>query len=173
MRATADLVRKLTASEAARVRVLIAGPDGGARAELERETRELGIAEHVIFLGARRDVPEILRALDVFAHTSVIEGVPFAVIEAVVMGLPIVATQVGAVHEMIDGNGYLVSVFHPEDTAQALAELLRDPALCQRLARRSRTLARRYDLERMVRSYEALLIEALEEARAPVRRIEA
>ena len=59
----------------------------------------------MIFPGVRRDAPEVLRALDVFALTSLIEGAPFAVIEAVVMGLPIVATQVGAVHEMIDGNG--------------------------------------------------------------------
>ena len=168
LRATADLVERLSADEARRVRVLIAGPDGGARSDLEREMRDLEIGKYVTVLGARRDVPEILRALDVFALTSMFEGAPFAMIEAVVMGLPIVATQVGAVHEMIDRNGYLVSVLHPEDTAAALAELCRDAALCQRLSRRSRLLARRYDVERMVRRYEALLVEALE-ASKPAR----
>jgi glycosyltransferase involved in cell wall biosynthesis len=139
-----------------------------ARADLETEIRALGIGEYATFLGPRRDVPEILRALDVFALTSIFEGAPFAMIEAVVMGLPIVATQVGAVHEVLDGNGYLVSVLHPEDTAAALAELCRDAALCQRLSRRSRSLARRYDIERMVRRYEVVLVDALE-ASTPVR----
>jgi glycosyltransferase involved in cell wall biosynthesis len=169
LRATAHLVAGLRADEARRVRVFIAGPDGGARADLERETRELEIGGYVTFLGTRRDVPEILRALDVFALTSMIEGTPFSAIEAIAMGLPIVATQVGALHEMIDGNGYLVSVSHPEDTAAAFAELCRDAALRQRLARRSRLLARRYDIERMVRRYEALLVEALDEVRQQPR----
>jgi len=168
LRATADLVQRLGADAGRRVRLLIAGPDGGARADLETEIRALGIGEYATFLGPRRDVPEILRALDVFALTSIFEGAPFAMIEAVVMGLPIVATQVGAVHEVLDGNGYLVSVLHPEDTAAALAELCRDAALCQRLSRRSRSLARRYDIERMVRRYEVVLVDALE-ASTPVR----
>jgi glycosyltransferase involved in cell wall biosynthesis len=149
-----------------RIRVVIAGPDRGARAELEAEATRLGIADHVRFLGLRVDVPEVLRALDVFVSTSLYEGSPFALLEAMAMGLPVVATPVGGVPEMITGNGYLVGVLHPEQTCRALTELLESPELRARLGRRSRANARRHDLDRMVRRYETVLVDALAEARA-------
>jgi glycosyltransferase involved in cell wall biosynthesis len=149
-----------------RIRVVIAGPDRGARAELETEAARLGVTDHVRFLGLRVDVPEVLRALDVFVSTSLYEGSPFALLEAMAMGLPVVATPVGGVPEMIAGNGYLVGVLHPEQTCRALVELIESPELRARLGRRSRASALGHDLDRMVRRYESVLIDALEEARS-------
>jgi glycosyltransferase involved in cell wall biosynthesis len=147
---------------ASRVQVVIAGPDRGCGAELRAEADRLGIADRVRFLGARSDVPEVLSAFDVFVMTSVWEGAPFALLEATAMGLPIVANQVGAVAEIVRGNGILVEVLHAEETGRALVELLDDPDLARRMARRSRQVAvRSFGIDRMVRRYEAVLLEAL------------
>jgi glycosyltransferase involved in cell wall biosynthesis len=70
---------------------------------------------------------------------------------------------VGSIPEVVDGNAYLVQ--EPPETAAALGELYRDPALRHRLGRRGRRRARAHDVETMVRRYEAVLTEALAEAR--------
>jgi glycosyltransferase involved in cell wall biosynthesis len=143
---------------------LLVGPDGGARGALEAETRALGLTDRVRFLGPQADVPVVLRALDVFALTSRYEGVPLALLEAMAMGLPAVATAVGSIPEVVDGNAYLV--LEPTGTAAALGELLHDPALRRRLGQRGRRRARAHDVTTMVRRYEAVLADALAEGRA-------
>ena len=169
LRAIAFLVCNYAESGVRQVRAMIAGPDGGSRMRLETEAARLGIADRVKFLQATSEVPELLRALDVFALTSFYEGAPFALLEAMAMGLPIVATQVGAISEMIDGNGFLVSVLHPEDAASAFYQLQSNIPLRRDLAARSRDLGKRYDVNRMVREYEAVLHSALGENPAEAR----
>jgi glycosyltransferase involved in cell wall biosynthesis len=144
------------------VRAVIAGPDGGSQEHLQAEAARLGIADRMKFLAARTQVPELLRALDVFAITSFYEGAPFALLEAMAMGLPIVATQVGAVAELIDGNGFLVPLLHPAETAKAFCQLQTNPDLRCDLASRSRELGLRYDVNRMVREYETVVLDALQ-----------
>lgn len=161
LRAVALLAGKYGRWQPRRIRAVITGPDAGSRAHLEAEAGRLGIADRIRFLGSRSDVPEILRALDVFAITSLYEGTPFALLEAMAMGLPIVATQAGAIAEVINGNGYLVCVLHPEETARAMYDLLASRELCNRLGKRSRKLAARYDVNRMVRRYESVLLDTL------------
>ncbi|HEY6421602.1 MAG TPA: glycosyltransferase [Candidatus Binataceae bacterium] len=151
------------------IEAIIAGPDGGSRSELEAEAARLGIAGRVRFIGRRSDVPEVLRALDAFAITSWHEGTPFALLEAMAMGLPIVASQVGSIPETIDGNGFLVCVLDPGETCDALADLLGSPELAMRLGARSRRLAIRYDVERMVRGYESVLLDALAQSKTSRR----
>ena len=172
-----------------RIQVVVAGPDQGCRAALEFEAAELEIADRVRFLGARSDVPEVLAALDVFTLTSIYEGSPFALLEAMAMGLPVVATHVGAVPEVVDGNGYLVGPLNPEQTCRALRELLLDDEPRARLGARSRevcaTLRRQTDgqilrsdpargacrIERGVRDCEGLVkILSVSEASAAPRR---
>ncbi len=82
-----------------------------------------GIAKDVLFLGTRRDLPELFRAMDVFALSSLWEGLPLALLSAMASGIPVVATPVGGIPEVIkDGeNGFLV----PPVDAVALAEVLR------------------------------------------------
>jgi hypothetical protein len=156
----------------ARVRLILAGPDGGELAVLRRRARELGIAAHVRFLGARRDVPTILRAFDLFALPSFQEGVPFALLEAMAMGLPVVATQADSIAETVRDNGYLVGPLDPFRTTIAIRELMANPGLCRELGRRSRRLASRHGLDPMVRKYERVLEAAFREGsrRPPFRR---
>ncbi len=145
------------------VRGIIAGPDGGSRRHLEKEAERLGIAHRMKFLGPTEEVPELLRALDAFAITSFYEGAPFALLEAMAMGLPVVATSVGAIPEIIDGNGFLVSVLHPEDTAKAFYQLLSNIELRRALSLRSEIVAKQYDLNRTVREYEKVVLATLQD----------
>jgi glycosyltransferase involved in cell wall biosynthesis len=160
LRAAKMLIEKRDPSRA-RIRIIIAGPDGGSKEELIAQAARLGIAKHVRFIGSRSDVPQVLRAFDVFAMPSFHEGTPFALLEAMAMGLPIVASQVGSIPEIIDGNGYLVCVLQPEETSCALQELLASPSLRARMGQRSRELAGRYDVDGMVRGYESALLDAV------------
>ena len=166
LQAVALLVEAQPAA-AGQVAVILVGPDGGARPALEARTQALGLSGQVRFLGSRRDVPEVLRALDVYALTSLYEGVPLALLEAMAMGLPVVATQIPSITEVVDGNAYLVGSLQPWDTAAALRALVGDPGQRARLGRRSRHLACRWGLDAMVRRYETVLVEALADARPP------
>jgi glycosyltransferase involved in cell wall biosynthesis len=144
-----------------RIRIIIAGPDGGSKKDLVAQAEALGIARHVRFIGSRSDIPEVLRALDVFAMPSFHEGTPFALLEAMAMGLPIVASQVGSIPEIIDGNGYLVCVLEPAETFYALRDLIANPRLRVSMAQRSRKLAVRYNVDDMVRGYQSALRDAV------------
>ena len=75
--------------------------DGPLRATVERDIRDRGLGERIVLLGHRRDVPELLPAFDVFALSSLYEGVPCAVVEAMRCGVPVVATAVNGVHEVV------------------------------------------------------------------------
>jgi glycosyltransferase involved in cell wall biosynthesis len=144
-----------------RIRLVIAGPDGGSKEALIARAKKLRLADHIRFLGSRSDVPQVMRAFDVFAIPSFHEGTPFALLEAMAMELPIVASQVGSIPEIIDGNGYLVCVLQPAETRDALIELVEDTRLRNRLGRRSRKLAASYSVEAMLRGYENALLEAV------------
>lgn len=84
--------------------------EGGERAALERQARELGIADRVKLLGYRRDVRECHQIFDVYVQTSDTEGIPNAVLEAMALELPLVATAVGGTPELISDriHGLLV-----------------------------------------------------------------
>ena len=127
--------------------------DGELRGDLERRTHELGVADRVLFTGARDDVPDLLASFDVFAHPSLFEGLCLAVIEAQAAGVPVVATPVGGIREtVIDGEtGLLVPPRDPDRLAQAIRRLLGDPGLARRLAEEARRRVReRFSAERMV-----------------------
>ena len=143
-----------------KVRLVIAGPDFGSLTELQSAAGELGINQSVSFLPARRDVARTLRAFDAYALTSLSEGTPFTVLEAMAMALPIIATPVGSLPEILDNNGFLVDLIQPEDAARAMFELLAKPELRAKLAKRSRQLALKYDYGRMLQGYEHVLEQA-------------
>lgn len=152
------------------VRLVIAGPDFGSLVELQSIAGELGLDKSVLFLPACRDVARLLRAFDAYALTSLSEGTPFSLLEAMAMALPIIATPVGSIPEILDNNGFLVDLIQPEDAAQAMFELFEKPELRARLAKRSRQLALRYDYDRMLNGYERVLERAyLKNARRSCR----
>jgi glycosyltransferase involved in cell wall biosynthesis len=146
------------AEEIPTLRLLIAGT-GPLEAELKAQAAEAGLEEQIRFLGVRRDIPELLRVLDVFVLCSVREGLPMAILEAMAAECPVVATDVGGIHTVIehDVNGLLVPPRDPAALASAIARLLRDSALRRRFAERSLEIFRQgYSAERMARRYESL-----------------
>jgi lipopolysaccharide/colanic/teichoic acid biosynthesis glycosyltransferase/glycosyltransferase involved in cell wall biosynthesis len=102
--------------------------DGELRRQLEATRRQLGIEATVSFLGWRTDVDELLSQLDLFVLASVKEGMPFALLEAMARGLPIVATAVGGIPEALDGGraGVLVPPRNADALAEAILDLLRN-----------------------------------------------
>jgi glycosyltransferase involved in cell wall biosynthesis len=118
----------------------------GYRATLERHARELMLADRVVFLGERQDVPEILAALDVLVHCPT-SPEPFgrAVAEAMAVGTPVVAADSGGIAETVEEGvtGRLVLPGSVDAFAAAVVELLRDPALRQRLGAAGRHRAER------------------------------
>lgn len=165
LRAVVPLAREFPA-----LRVLVVGGETAAtpqaseprREQLEELAEQLGIAATVRFLGPRLDVPELLQAFDVAALSSDFEGSPLGVMEYMEAGLPVVATRVGGMADLIeDGRqGLLVPPRDPEALAAAVATLLRDPERAREMGRAGRERRRReFSIEGTVRRIEDLYEE--------------
>lgn len=132
--------------------LLIVG-DGDLRSELQEQAA--GMSSRVHFLGIRRDVPDLLAAADAFVLASDWEGNPLVVMEAMSAGLPVVATAVGCVPELVvDGAGALVDKGDEAGLVEAITALALDPALADRQGTRARAHAeRRFDVAAMAADY--------------------
>lgn len=127
--------------------------EGPLRTDLERLARSLGLVDKVHFLGFRRDVADYIAAADVFCLSSVWEGVPLAAQEAILLGTPVVGTDVGGMRELISNkvSGRLVPTRDPVALAEALNEILRDSERAQSYATAALTsLRERFSTERML-----------------------
>ena len=125
--------------------VLVVVGDGPLRADLERRVQRGGGGARVMLLGARADVPHLLPAFDVFALSSHWEGEPIALLEAMVAGLPCVATATEGAREVLGGDpsvGRLVPVGDATRLSAALADLLRDAGAREALGRAARAHVR-------------------------------
>jgi glycosyltransferase involved in cell wall biosynthesis len=134
------------------VTVLLAG-EGPLRAGLEQQASELGVADRIRFLGHVTDVPSVLSGADLFVLTSLNEGLPLSILEAMAAGVAVVASRVGGIPEVVvDGEtGVLVPPEDPRSTAEAIRRLLGDPDLRRRLATRAHHLVRdEFTAERMI-----------------------
>jgi glycosyltransferase involved in cell wall biosynthesis len=116
--------------------------DGPRRAQLVERAHKCGLADRFRLLGQRDDVADLLPALDVFALASRYEGLPCALVEAVAAGVPVVATAVNAVPDLVvpGETGLLVPPERPELLGRAMAYLLAEPAEAQRMAESARVL---------------------------------
>lgn len=136
--------------------------DGPLRGQTEALLTELGVADSVRLLGDRSDVPDLLAQASCFLLTSDYEGCPLAVLEAMAAGLPVVATDIGGIRELVVAGetGLLAEARRPDLFAAALAELLTngDRARAMGAAGR-RLLLERFSSERMVAETEALYRE--------------
>jgi glycosyltransferase involved in cell wall biosynthesis len=127
--------------------------DGRLRARHERVCRRLGLEDSVDFLDDRDGVPAILAQTDIAVLTPVEEGLPRAVLEAMAMEIPVVATRASGVREAVrhGDTGLTVGPLDPEGLAAALALLMSDPALRAGMGRRGRAVAiQEYDERRVV-----------------------
>jgi glycosyltransferase involved in cell wall biosynthesis len=126
--------------------------EGLSRGELEAGIARAGLGGRVHLTGLRRDVPELLRAFDVFALASRWEGLPRVFPQAMAAGLPIVATRVdGAPDAVKPGeNGWLVDVGDTAAMARYLRALASDPAMARRMGAAGRARVDEFAVERMV-----------------------
>jgi glycosyltransferase involved in cell wall biosynthesis len=135
--------------------VLLVIGDGSERARLEAAARDTGAGSAVRFLGHREDARDLLAACDLYANSSISEGISLTILEAMAAGLPVVATRVGGTPEIVDATcGRLVPARDPESLSGTLAALGADPVLRQSLGREARArVEQRFTLDRMVREY--------------------
>jgi glycosyltransferase involved in cell wall biosynthesis len=144
------------------ITVLVVG-DGAQRCGIEERAHALGLESKAVqFLGMRSDVPDLLAAADFFVLPSKTEGLPLAVLEAMAHGLPIIATPVGGLSELIThgDSGLHVAVDAPQELASAMTTLHADRELCRRLGTSARRRAlNEFSFDSMIASYEQLYID--------------
>jgi glycosyltransferase involved in cell wall biosynthesis len=158
LRAAADIIER----DSPYTFLIIGG--GAEEGALRRTAASLGVGGAVRFLGLRDDVPDILRAVDcsVLCSYPVVETFPLAVLEAMASGLPVIATAVGSIPEMIEStvSGILIE---SGDTGALAAEIMRlkgNRRRCAEIgARARRRVADRFSIARMVDGYAALFSE--------------
>jgi glycosyltransferase involved in cell wall biosynthesis len=134
-------------------RFLILG-EGELRAPLERQVRELGLERHVFLPGFRTDAVGLQKSFDVFAMSSITEGLGSAMLDAMACGTPVVATRAGGIPEaIVDGqHGLLVPPHDAAALADAIVRLLKDDALRDRLAAAGRQrIVDEFSVDQMVR----------------------
>jgi glycosyltransferase involved in cell wall biosynthesis len=175
LRAAAPLLTKAAprspaAPPGSRVHLIVAG-DGPLLPALTELAGSLGITASAHLLGMRRDVPEILNALDVFAMSSDTEGLPLVVLEAMATGLPVVSTRVGGIANVIETGqetgqtgqtGFLVPAGDEQALRERLAQLTADRAAARAFGERARVVAvTHYSAARMQREYLELYARVL------------
>lgn len=138
--------------------------DGPERAKLEQLTQELNLSDRVEFLGDRHDVPALLAQAGFFVTASLTEGISLTLLEAMAVGLPVIATSVGGNSEIVDDphTGRLVPPANPRALADAIVALCRQPETWPTLGKAGRERVEEYfDVRRMVADYEHLYRELL------------
>ena len=139
--------------------------DGPCRASLVRQANLRGLRKHVHFPGECHDIPARLAAADLFVLPSRTEAFPNALLEAMASGLPVVASRVGGIPELIDSgvDGVLVNADAPEEFAEAIGDLIDRPSLAAALGRAARVkVEQRFGFESMIAGFTQLYLDALE-----------
>jgi N-acetyl-alpha-D-glucosaminyl L-malate synthase BshA len=137
------------------VRLILVG-DGPERHRIERLIDKLDLNHSILLDGYRSDIPERLKCIDTLVLCSETESAPLTILEAMSSGLPVVATNVGGIPEIVEHgrNGFLVPLKHPEDIAERLLELNADKTKMRRMGERAReTVLERYSTDKVVGKY--------------------
>lgn len=146
-----------------KAKLLIAG-EGPYRPELERLIRESGLAGSVRLLGRRDDIPGLLAIAEGFVFSSLFEGMPGALIEAMLAGKPVIASDIPVHAELVRNNetGLLFPLRDHEALAQHAIRLLQDPVRAAEMGARARELGREnFDIQRIAAQHEELYREVL------------
>lgn len=139
-------------------RLEVAG-DGVCLPALRQLAQELGLDQHVYFLGQVRDVPALLARASLFVLPSLTEGISLTLLEAMARGLPVVCTRVGGNPEVVAAGetGLLVAARNPQALAEAMLQVRRDGETGRRMGLAGRRRVEdHFDVRRMVAAYEAL-----------------
>lgn len=127
--------------------------DGELKPALEKLAGDLGIRERVHFLGRRPDVPELLRSADLFVHSTHSDGFCIAALEAMAAGLPVVASRVPGLADVIGEAGVLIPPQDPQALATAISSLLSSPKKSVALSQAGLRRAQDFTIERTASDY--------------------
>jgi glycosyltransferase involved in cell wall biosynthesis len=132
--------------------------DGLLRPQVEKLIEELNIGDKVRLLGWRRDIPEIMRSIDLLVLTSLWEGLPRVLPQAMASGVPVVATNVNGAPEAIRNglNGYLLPPGDVAGMAKKILYLINNPEEAHAMGRKGRELVEEFDIWKMVKQQEVL-----------------
>jgi glycosyltransferase involved in cell wall biosynthesis len=146
--------------------ILIVAGEGPLRKDLENTIYRFHVSDRVRFLGARNDVPDLMKAADAYVMSSAWEGMPLVLLEAAATALPIVATDVGGNHELVlnGRTGMLVSPHNSEALFQAMSHVMESPDFeRRRMGELSRLhISKNHDIEKVINVWNALYHELLE-----------
>jgi len=150
---------------------VVVGADIGDGPRVRAEAETLGVSGRVILMGKRDDVPVLLGGMDVFALSSLWEGLPMSLLEAMAAGLPCVCTEAGGIPSVINNgeNGLLVPTGDRDGLIGAIGQVAADPRLGQRMAEAARaTVEERFSDRVMGKAYQDLYLKLLESRGAGV-----
>ncbi len=154
------------------IRVLVVG-DGTLRPVLEAQVTEMGLSEQVLFVGTRKDIPALLAALDLFILPSLWEGFSLAILEALAMGTPVIATAVGGATEVIRSghDGLLIPPGEESSLVTAVREAILDPRKYGEMGRKGKeTVGRKFTVAQHLTRLQDLYLEVLtQKGLLPVR----
>jgi len=138
--------------------VLVVAGDGPLRAQFAAACRRAGIADRVRYTGQEPDIHRVMAILDVLLIASRWEGVPRVAVEALAAGVPVVATDVGGIREVIEPgiSGHLAPAGDVPALARAIVAALDDPALRARLGAAAARVLGEHELDRVVAQHEAV-----------------
>lgn len=142
----------LVARQVPDARFVILG-EGELRDPLERQVKELGLERHVFLPGFRSNVIGLQKSFDIFAMSSITEGLGSSMLDAMACGIPVVGTRAGGIPEAIEHgrNGLLVRPNHADELAAAIIDLLKNPALRAQLGAAGRQrVENEFSVEKMV-----------------------
>jgi glycosyltransferase involved in cell wall biosynthesis len=142
------------------ITLVIAGK-GPLKEKLKEQTAALGIESHVLFVGMRLDIPEVIKLFDCYVLPSLWEGLPMVLLEAMAVGCPIVATDVGGVSSIIKSgeNGILVKPRNPQELTDGIIKMLSNDAFRTECIKNSlQIFNEKFDAAVMTRSYEKLYL---------------
>jgi glycosyltransferase involved in cell wall biosynthesis len=146
------------------VKLLIVG-DGSLKEDLREQARRLRILDRVIFAGRRRDIPDILSRMNVFVIPSIKEGLPNAILEAMAMGKPVVATNVGGIPEVVQHgvSGLIVPPRDVERIARSVITLIDEPGKAKNMGEKARGfIMEQYSMQSTVQKWQTLYLTLLE-----------
>ncbi len=134
-------------SHGAEIKLLIVG-DGKLKDQLKDRAKDMGLEDKVIFAGKQTDMPSVYKCMDIFVLPSLTEGMPVALLEAMSMGLPNIATKVGAVPYVLDNDeGRLVPPGDVKELSKSMLDMVKDASLRSCLGKRARAkVAERFSL---------------------------
>ena len=146
--------------------VFVFAGDGPQRDNILNKIKASGLSGKVFMLGLRKDIPEILKSIDVFALPTLQEALGTSFIEAMAMGKPVIGADVGGVGEVIKNgvNGYLVEPDDPQALAEAIIKMLKDRETARLIGMEGRKIVEKnYTVEKMCERMYALYLSLIKD----------